>query len=1184
MNWLREPDTEPLPGYRLIEPIGTGGFGEVWKCVAPGGILKAIKFVYGNLNSLDGDDARALQEMRALEKVVGVRHPFVCQIDRIDPVDGELCIVMELADNTLHDCLVEYQQAGRPGIPRDILLGFLDDAAAGLDFLIEKHNLQHLDVKPRNLFLVADHVKVADFGLVKTLERSSSSGLMGGVTPIYAAPETFSNKISKHSDQYSLAIVYVELLTGKRPFSGKNIRQLALQHMTEPPDLSMLPEADRPSVARALAKNPDERFPSCTSFIRSLGGRGDGTGSSGGGYGVNEPSSWARAGRTAHDVDLTPPVPRHAAGGVAVLTPGKGSNRSQPNFEIDADINESHLLSVTAPLKEVGVLRPTILVGIGSFGRRALQEIRCRLTDRVGDISQVPSFRFLYIDCDPNALTKAISAPPDVALAPDEVFHAPLQPVTQYRRRQLDQILDWLPREKLYSIPRSLHAGGSRALGRLAFCDNYLRFVTRLRRELQIATHPESMSDSADQTGLPPRDNVPQVYVFASAAGGSGGMLIDLGYAVRRVLGRMTTADAPITAFVYAASPADPNTGDHELANLYAGLTELNHYADPDVTFSAQYGGPEGPKVEAKGLPFTATYLLPMPERSATAFRDCVSHLAGYVAHDLTTPLGPVLENLRGTPAAFDRTPFRTFGTYGVWFPRGLLLRSAAQKIGLRMLKIWRNEAPPTDQKPVTDLVAHVVADPRLKPDAIQQQIEREAVRGAEGGLAEQIDRWLSGLEGQLQQTNPPARRTESGPWARAAWDQARDLIGMRHNGDQDTAVRRSRLSKILEEAIRRVADVWGNEFAAAARPLEELPGHRFGAIELALKQFASWCADAAAFVGRKVDQLGVKANQARTDVQSALDACQAGSGSFSFFGGRSGRSMKHFLDQLRAFARHRLHEDMADATARLYRTLRSRIEDKLRDMATCRTRLDTLIMDIENPLLNLPATSDTPVSISEEALQQTIHPTNTLQVVLPAGETHIERSAKKIVQSVKPQDLQRLETAIQKLVLEPRGGLVSLCQLNADMVRTLVTPMVEQTTAFLGDLLPVTDVTEVETSAARAKKIDLATRIQDYHRRAVPSAGLHETDGKTFVLVPDNEQGHAYATLVKRTIPGAVTIPVSGSATDLMFCREHACLRSSELMELLAVCQPAYYESLASPLTSTHSRYDVTEWMPLGE
>src|SRR5207253_8465679 len=197
----------------------------------------------------------AQQEKKALERVKEVRHPFVLSIEQIQEVGGELVIVMELADKNRHGLLVESQSGGRPGIPRDVLLGLLDDAAVGLDHLIERHNLQHLDVKPRNLFMVADRVKVADFGLVKQLERSNSSGLMGGVTPIYAAPETFSNKISKHSDQYSLAVVYIERLTGKRPFSGKNIRQLALQHMTEPPDLSMLPEADRPVVERALAKN-----------------------------------------------------------------------------------------------------------------------------------------------------------------------------------------------------------------------------------------------------------------------------------------------------------------------------------------------------------------------------------------------------------------------------------------------------------------------------------------------------------------------------------------------------------------------------------------------------------------------------------------------------------------------------------------------------------------------------------------------------------------------------------------------------------------------------------------------------------------------------------------------------------------------------------------------------------------
>ena len=416
-----------------------------------------------------------------------------------------------------------------------------------------------------------------------------------------------------------------------------------------------------------------------------------------------------------------------------------------------------------------------MLIGVGSFGRRALQEIRCRLTDRVGDVVNMSCFRFLYVDCDPDAATKAVSAPPDVALAADEVFPVPLQPVTQYRRRQLDQLLDWLPREKLYAIPRSLHAGGSRALGRLAFCDNYLRFITRLRRELQIAAHPESLAQSSDQTGLVVRDNTPQVYVFASGSGGSGGMLVDLGYAVRRVLARMNAADAPVTAFVYAAAPTDPNSSDAELANLYAAITELNHFADADVSFVAQYGGPEGPRVDTREQPFTSTYLLPMPERTAGAFRDCVSHLAGYVAHDLTTPLGAALEQSRTRPVGFDRGPFRSFGTYGVWFPRGLLLRAAAQKICLTLLKEWKVEAAPADAEAVEAVVAAATCDPRLTPDAVRRQIEVAAVSGAEGGPADQIERWLSGLEGQVAAAG---RHPDAGAWSRAVWEQARDLIG----------------------------------------------------------------------------------------------------------------------------------------------------------------------------------------------------------------------------------------------------------------------------------------------------------------------------------------------------------------------------------------------------------------------
>src|SRR5438270_2156638 len=267
---LREPDFEPIPGYRLIEPLGSGGFGEAWKCEAPGGLFKAIKFVFGNLNSLDVDGARAEQERKALDRVKEVRQPFVLSMDRIEVVDGELAIVMELADRNLNDAYQECLSAGLVGIPRDQLLLYIRDAAEALDHMNEKHNLQHLDVKPRNLFLVGDRVKVADFGLVKHLQGQGVSGPLGGVTPLYAPPETLLGKVSAHSDQYSLAIVYQEMVTGQRPFIAKNIRMLAQMHMQDDPDLRALPEADRPIVGRALSKDPAKRFANCMAFIAAL--------------------------------------------------------------------------------------------------------------------------------------------------------------------------------------------------------------------------------------------------------------------------------------------------------------------------------------------------------------------------------------------------------------------------------------------------------------------------------------------------------------------------------------------------------------------------------------------------------------------------------------------------------------------------------------------------------------------------------------------------------------------------------------------------------------------------------------------------------------------------------------------------------------------------------------------------
>ena len=111
---------------------------------------------------------------------------------------GMRVIVTELADSSLKDRFEQARASGLPGIPRDELLVYLRDAADALDHMSARFSLQHLDIKPENLLIVGDRVKVADFGLVKDVQDATMS-LMGGMTPIYACPEVFDARPSLQS-------------------------------------------------------------------------------------------------------------------------------------------------------------------------------------------------------------------------------------------------------------------------------------------------------------------------------------------------------------------------------------------------------------------------------------------------------------------------------------------------------------------------------------------------------------------------------------------------------------------------------------------------------------------------------------------------------------------------------------------------------------------------------------------------------------------------------------------------------------------------------------------------------------------------------------------------------------------------------------------------------------------------
>ena len=114
-------------GYMLQERLGVGGYGEVWRAVGPGGLHKAVKILHG---FQDGPQAEL--ELKSLERMRDLRHPFLLNIERIEVDQGRLVIVTELAEGSLEDRFEQLVRDGRQGLPREELLAYLRDASDAL--------------------------------------------------------------------------------------------------------------------------------------------------------------------------------------------------------------------------------------------------------------------------------------------------------------------------------------------------------------------------------------------------------------------------------------------------------------------------------------------------------------------------------------------------------------------------------------------------------------------------------------------------------------------------------------------------------------------------------------------------------------------------------------------------------------------------------------------------------------------------------------------------------------------------------------------------------------------------------------------------------------------------------------------------------------------------------------------
>ena len=250
--------SRPLDGFTIKRGVGHGGFGEVYYATSDAGKEVALKLIRRSLDI----------ELRGIKQCLNLKHPNLLGVfDIREDARGDHWVVMEYVAG---DCLDERLAQHPDGLSKQEALAWFAGIAAGIGYLHD-HGIVHRDLKPGNIFSEQGNVSIGDYGLSKYISCSRRSGHTESVGTVhYMAPEVANGRYGKEIDIYALGIILYEMLTGRLPFEGESVGEVLMKHLTAKPDVSMLEEPYRSVVAKALEKDPDQRFPSVEEMVAQL--------------------------------------------------------------------------------------------------------------------------------------------------------------------------------------------------------------------------------------------------------------------------------------------------------------------------------------------------------------------------------------------------------------------------------------------------------------------------------------------------------------------------------------------------------------------------------------------------------------------------------------------------------------------------------------------------------------------------------------------------------------------------------------------------------------------------------------------------------------------------------------------------------------------------------------------------